>query len=269
MHDLVAKLKQGQKAMWALGDYSVVAERLIAAADALATECGIRPGAQVLDVAAGNGNFAVVAARAGAKVVACDITPRMIELGRARTEAEGLAVRWDEADAEELPYPADRFDVAASVFGVMFTPQPTRVVAELVRVTRPGGLIALANYSPQGFLPRLGELVEHALAAPPLPLPSHFLWGDEGELRRRFSAHDLSIRTIPRTLTFTFASVAEARSFWEGTSGPLALRQRLAQSAYADFLGRLEAEISAMNRATSDSVVLETPYLLALVRRPN
>src|SRR5438445_9244037 len=117
--------------MWSLGDYARLAEALEPHAEALADACAIHPGTSVLDVAAGNGNFAIAAARRGATVIASDLTPRMVELGRARSESEGLAIEWQEADAEELPFETDRFDVVVSVFGAMFAPQPERVAAEL------------------------------------------------------------------------------------------------------------------------------------------
>jgi ubiquinone/menaquinone biosynthesis C-methylase UbiE len=144
------RLKEGMKWMWSLGDYPELATRLQPHAEALVQSCAIGAGMKVLDVAAGNGNFAVEAARRGGEVVASDLAPRMVELGRARSEAEGLAIEWLEADAEELPLSTDRFDVVASVFGAMFAPRPGRVAAELFGVTRLGGLVAMANYSSAG-----------------------------------------------------------------------------------------------------------------------
>src|SRR6266704_5983571 len=125
-------MKEIQKFMWSLGDYGQIA--------------------RITDVAAGNGNFAVAAARRGASVVASDLTPQMIELGRKRCEAEGLQVEWVEADAEDLPFEADRFDCCASMFGSMFAPRPPVVTKEMFRVTIPHGLVAMANWTPEGFL---------------------------------------------------------------------------------------------------------------------
>ncbi len=118
----------------------------------LAHACGIRPGTTVLDVAAGNGNFALAAAAAGARVTACDLTPRMLEMGRARSEAAGRGIEWIEGDAEELPFPDGRFELVASVFGAMFAPRPDLVARELFRVCSDGGTVAMANYSADGFL---------------------------------------------------------------------------------------------------------------------
>ncbi len=176
--DASTRMKDAMKWMWSLGDYRELAERLEPHAEALAAACGIRPASEVLDVAAGNGNFAAAAARRGARVTACDLTPRMVALGRERSQAEGLAIQWLEADAEDLPFPDDRFEVVASVFGAMFTPQPERVAAELFRVARPGGRVAMANYADSGFLGRISELL--AGYAPPRPaeMASPFAWGD-------------------------------------------------------------------------------------------
>src|SRR5690348_11874920 len=120
----------------------------------LARRC-VRPGMQVLDVAAGNGNFALEAARIGADVTASDLSPRMIELGEARSSAEGLRITWAEGDAEALPFPSSSFDVAASVFGAMFAPRPELVAAELFRVVKPGGVVAMMNYGMGGFFAQL------------------------------------------------------------------------------------------------------------------
>src|SRR5712692_3754075 len=144
--------------MWSLGDYSRLAEVLEPHAEALADACDISRGATVLDIAAGNGNFALAAARRGATVTATDITPRMVELGRARTAAVGN-MTWHEADAEHLPFPDASYDVVASVFGAMFAPQPQLVSPEMFRVARPGGLVAMANYSPGGYLGRMSALI--------------------------------------------------------------------------------------------------------------
>src|SRR5712691_1677597 len=144
--------------MWAQGDYAAVAPLLEPCAIKLAGLCDIGPGMNALDVAAGNGNFALAAAGRGAKVTACDLTPKMIEMGRARGKAEGRETEWIECDAEALPFPDASFDVVASVFGAMFAPQPERVASELFRVCRAGGLVAMANYSPYGFLSSMSAL---------------------------------------------------------------------------------------------------------------
>ncbi len=197
-------MKDAVRWMWSLGDYGALAEYLEPHAIELAHRCGIHPGTEVLDVAAGNGNFAIAAARLGATVVATDLTPAMVELGRARTRDLGLAIEWHEADAEELPFPEARFDVVASVFGAMFAPRPEQVAAELFRVARTGGRVVMANYGPNGFLARFTGLLAAYGPAPPPGMPSAFDWGDRDEVHRRFAGRTSAIEVYPQTLSFQF-----------------------------------------------------------------
>ena len=152
-------MRDAIRAMWSLGDYGALAVHLEPHAIELAQRRRLQAGSEVLDVAAGNGNFAIAAARLGATVVATDLTPAMVELARTRTREEGLAIEWLDADAEASPFPMKCFDVVASVFGEPSAPDPDRVAAELFRATRPGGLVAMANYGPKGFLPRFTALM--------------------------------------------------------------------------------------------------------------
>ena len=144
--------------MWGLGDYPDLGSLLEPYARILAVAAAVKPGMDVLDVAAGNGNFAIAAANAGANVTATDLTPKMVELGRLRTDAANLKVEWRVADAEALPFAEEAFDLVASVFGAMFAPRPARVGAELLRVVKPGGVVAMANYSKPGFLGSFADL---------------------------------------------------------------------------------------------------------------
>jgi SAM-dependent methyltransferase len=255
--------------MWSLGDYGELASHLEPHAEALAEASGIRPGMEVLDVAAGSGNFAVAAARRGATVTASDLTPRMVELGRARSDAEGLAIEWLEADAEGLPFPAVSFDVVASVFGAMFAPRPDLVASELFRVARPGGLVAMANYAAHGFLPSLAALLaKHGPAAPAVPLPSPFLWGDPDEIRRRFDGLASAVDVERRTVTFAFDSPEEWLPFWERTNGPqLALRSMLPDEAYRALCEDATRLARELNTAGDDRLVLDSEYVLVLARR--
>src|ERR1700724_69383 len=198
--------------MWSLGDYSRLAELLEPHAEALADACHIRPRATVLDVAAGNGNFALAAARRGAIVTATDLTPRMVELGRARSAAVDN-IAWAEADAEQLPFADSTYDIVASVFGAMFAPQPRLVAQEMFRGAKPGGVVAMANYSPGGYLGRLSEAMYSLSAHPAFELPSPFLWGDEDELRRRFEGLSSRIEVEHLTLHFESSSVASFLDF--------------------------------------------------------
>jgi len=248
--------------MWSLGDYGKVAVRLEEQAKDLAARCHIRAGMEVLDVAAGNGNFAIAAVRAGANVTATDLTPKMVELGIARSAAEGLEIEWLEADAEDLPVDAGRFDVVASVFGAMFAPRPDRVASEMFRVAKPGGTVAMANYGFGGFLAQTVKMIQPYSPRSPLDLPSPFEWGEETELRHRFNGLASSIDIQHRKLAFAFDSVEDARDFWERTNPPvIALREMLAPESYQKLRGSLSDLIRDLGRTEDGRLVLESDFL--------
>jgi SAM-dependent methyltransferase len=268
--DPIDRMKEATRWMWALGDYREVARYLQAHAEQLAAAADIRPGMDVADVAAGNGNFAIAAARRGARVTASDLTPKMIDLGRARTEAEGLTIEWQDADAEQLPFPADRFDVAASVFGAMFAPRPERVAAELFRVVRAGGLVAMANYANAGFLGSFTDLLTKFSLAPPggLDIPSPFAWGDVEQVRRRFEGKASSLRVERKTVRFSFGSPEEGFAFWERTNPPLiALKTMLPPERYQQLRVEGAGLMGRLNGATDGSLILDSEYLSVVARK--
>ena len=253
--------------MWAQGDYSAVAQLLEPGAIELAGACGLTHGMRVLDVAAGTGNFALAAARTGARVTACDFTPHMIELGRARSEAAGRDVEWVSGDAEDLPFADGSFDVVASVFGAMFAPRPELVASELFRVCRDGGLVAMANYSWDGFLGGMAKLFEKYSQRLAFELPSPFEWGIPDVVRRRFArfARDVDVRSD--RLTWTFASVDEGLEFWERTNGPtFALKATAPPDRYAAFLEDARALMAGLNTSTVGGLELTSSYLLVVAR---
>jgi SAM-dependent methyltransferase len=250
--------------MWSLGDYRDLARYLQPHAEALAVAADIRPGMEVLDVAAGNGNFAIAAAQRGAHVTASDLTPKMIELGEARTVAEGLDIAWQAADAEQLPFDDARYDVVASVFGAMFAPRPERVAAELFRVVKPGGIVAMANYAHEGFLGAFADLLVRYSLAPPggAELPSPFEWGDPIEVRRRFNSKTSSLRLERRTVRFAFPSVDVGFAFWERTNPPLmALKTMLPPERYQLLRTEGAGLMQTMNTATDGTLALDSEYL--------
>ncbi|HXC80108.1 MAG TPA: class I SAM-dependent methyltransferase [Candidatus Acidoferrum sp.] len=261
------KLKEGMRWMWSLGDYPQLAKGLEPHAEALAEACQLRTGDTVLDVAAGNGNFALAAARRGAVVTASDLTPRMVDLGRARSAAAGTPIEWTEGDAEELPFSDARFEVVGSVFGAMFAPRPDLVASELFRVVKPGGLVAMANYSPGGFLGKVSEMMSSFSARPALDLPSPFVWGDEGEVRKRFAGLATSIEVIHRRLAFESSSVDRFLKFWEETNGPHnALKAMLPPDGYQKVVRAWVALVNQLNETTDGSVEVSSPYILVLAR---
>lgn len=254
--------------MWSQGDYPSLAEKLEPHAQALADACRLKRGTSVLDVAAGNGNFAVAAARRGAIVTATDLTPSMVDLGRART-GDIVAIKWSEADAEQLPFAEASYDVVASVFGAQFAPRPEIVAAEMFRVAKPGGLVAMANYSPGGFLGRLGDLMASFSAHPAFELPSPFAWGDEDQVRRRFAGLASSIDVQHRTLYFESDSVAGFIEFWERTNAPLAaLKTMLSPEAYQQVIAQMSRLVQDTNESPQPAVRLSSPYILVPARKP-
>jgi SAM-dependent methyltransferase len=267
----VQPLKDVQKLMWSLGDYREIARQAEPTAAALVEACGVEPGMQVLDVAAGTGNVAVAAARRGARVVASDLTPKMLQWGQERSAAEGLAIEWVQADAEDLPFDDGRFDVVVSTFGAMFAPRPPVVAAELFRVTRPGGVVGLANWTPQGFLGRQIELSSGYAPPPPGPggPPSPLLWGEPEVVRARLADLAASVQIQPRMAPVRFASTQAAREFYERYNGPLiALRKLLPPERYGALLAELEGLVDRFNRATDGTVAIDAEYLLVVARKP-
>jgi SAM-dependent methyltransferase len=261
------ELKDRIRWMWSLGDYSRVAEVLEPHAEALADACHIRPHTTVLDVAAGNGNFALAAARRGGIVTATDLTPRMIELGRART-APVSEIEWAEADAEQLPIADATYDLVATVFGAQFAPRPRPVAAEMFRVAKPGGLVAMANYSPGGFLGRMSAVLASLSAHPAVELPSPFLWGDEEEVRHRFEGLAQSIEFDHRTLYFEGDSLEGFLAFWEETNAPQnALKNMLPPDAYQQIRAAALSLFAELNESTDGRVKLGSPYILVLARK--
>ena len=254
--------------MWSLGDYASLAQVLEPHAEALAAACDIRPGSTVLDVAAGNGNFALAAARRGAIVTASDLTPRMVELGRARCATAGVSIEWAQGDAEQLPFADAAFDVVASVFGAMFAPRPQLVASELFRVVKPGGLVAMANYSPGGFLGRLSEMMASFSARPAIDLPSPFQWGDEDEMRERVRRPATSIEVVHRTLVFESPSVEGLLKFWEETNPPQnAMKAMLPPEAYQKVTAAWMALVKDLNESTDGGVRVSSPYIQVIARK--
>jgi SAM-dependent methyltransferase len=266
--DANERLTQSITWMWSLGDYAELAPRLEPCAIALCDACAVTPGMAVLDVAAGNGNFAIAAARRGARVTASDLTPRMIELGRRRSAAEGLDITWTQANAEGLPFSAGRFDVVASVFGAQFAMQAERVASELFRVARPGGLVGMANYATAGFLHAMADLLVSLRPSTGAELPSPFQWGDPDEVRRRFAGLATSVDAEARRAAFEFPSLESGWAFWERTNAPwAAVKAMFPPEAYAALTQRALDLMRSLNRADDAGLRLEWDWLLVRARR--
>src|SRR5215211_7856487 len=196
-------LKTRLKSMWMAGDFGQIANVIQGAADEFIARLDLKPGDRVLDVACGTGNLAIPAARTGATVTGVDIATNLLEQARARAAAEGLKIQFDEGDAEKLPYEDGSFDVVVTMFGAMFAPRPELVSAELKRVVRPGGFIAMANWTPTGFIGQMFKIMASHVP-PPAGMPSPVLWGKEETVRERFSEGISKLEARPQMVTFEF-----------------------------------------------------------------
>ena len=251
--------------VWALGDYDRVSRDVLEPfGPALVHACRVGPGVRVLDVAAGTGNVALTAARAGGDVVASDLTPALLDVGRRRAEAEGLAVEWVEADAEALPFPDASFDVVTSSVGVMFAPDHVAAANELLRVCRPAGLIGLVNWTPESWSARFLTVLS-------APVPPGVLWGDEDHVRGLLCDGLETRDTFRHELVVDhFASGADLCAYYAEHFGPMIA----AYAAVADDPERraaLDRDLLAFAEETAEDgpegVVFRFEYLLAVGRR--
>jgi SAM-dependent methyltransferase len=263
----LATVKGRQHAAWSAGDYAVVGTTLQIVGETLCEALDLRAGEQVLDIAAGNGNATLAAARRWADVTSTDYVEALLERGRARASAEGLAVRFEHADAESLPYADARFDVVLSSFGVMFTPDQEKAAAEMARVCRPGGRIGLANWTPSGFIGELFKLLGRYLPPPP-GLPSPALWGTEERLRDLFGHRLDSIAIERRDFVFRYRSAAHWLEVFRTFYCPMvkafgALDGTKQESLAADLVALAER----FNRATDGSLVAPSQYAEVVILR--
>ncbi len=254
--------------MWSEGNYPAIAEVLLPVARALVDACAISAGQELLDVAAGTGNVAVLAAEEGASVVASDLTPALIELGRARSAEAGLDIEWAEADAEALPFEDARFDCVTSSFGAMFAPRPEVVAREMFRVVRPGNTVGMANWTPEGFQGQL--FARRSRYGPPLPegVPPAGDWGREEVVRERFDGLAATVDLERRTVPFEAESPEALWSFFEENAGPAVMaRKMLPETTYAEMREDGLALVREWNTAGDRSVVIDAEYLLVVARR--
>jgi SAM-dependent methyltransferase len=239
--DLIA-VKAKQQETWSTGDYAVIAARIALVAERLAEAADLRAGSRVLDVATGSGNAAIAAARSGSEVIGVDYVPALLERARRRADAEGLEVTFLDGDAESLPFPDASFDAVLSVFGAMFAPDQERTAAELLRVTRPGGTVALANWTPDGFIGGLFRTVGRHVP-PPAGLRSPIEWGTEPRLQELLGGGVARLDVQERAFTFRFRSAEEFvdlfRTWYGPTAKAFAALERAGQVALADELTAL------------------------------
>jgi SAM-dependent methyltransferase len=265
----IAALKERSRHLWGLGDYARLAEILEPAAKSLVDACAVSAGQEILDVAAGNGNFAVLAAREGAGVVALDLAPHQVELGRARCEAEGLSVEWVEGDAEDLPFEDQRFDCVGSVFGAILTPQPEVVAREMFRVVRPGGTVGLTAWTKHGFQARLFGLFASYSPAQhdDLPRPND-VWGTEELVRERLGGLAGSLTVEQGTMSWEADSPTAMFDSLGQTAGPqAALKQVLPEERWAELRDEAIAVIEDSAVPANGGIAVEGEYLVVVAHK--
>jgi ubiquinone/menaquinone biosynthesis C-methylase UbiE len=260
-------LKIRQQATWSSGDYAVVGTTLQIVGESLCEALDVRSGQNVLDVAAGNGNASLAAARRWCEVVATDYVPALLDRARERADAERLDIEFRVADAEALPFPDGRFDVVLSTFGVMFTADQERAAAELVRVCKRGGRIGLANWTPDGFIGHVFKTVGKHLP-PAAGVKSPVLWGTRTRIAELFEPHATSVTTAQRSFAFRYRSAEHWLKVFKGYYGPvLKAFAALDPSAQASLERDLIALIAQFNRSGDGSMVVPSEYLEIVITR--
>ena len=268
-HPDLEMVKGRQRAAWSSGDYAVIGTTLQIVGEELCESLAldVHAGQTVLDVAAGNGNASLAAARRWCEVVATDYVPALLERARERAAAERLAIEFREADAEALPFSDATFDVVVSTFGVMFTPDQERAAAEMIRVCKPGGKIGLANWTPEGFIGRLFKTIGKHVP-PPAGVKSPALWGTQARIVELFAPHAGSITTALRSFVFRYRSPEHWLEVFRTYYGPVHKAfAGLTPAAQADLERDLLALVGDANRAKDGSMVVPSEYLQVVIVR--
>jgi SAM-dependent methyltransferase len=260
-------VKARQQGAWSSGDYAVVGTTLQIVGEQLCEALDLRSGQKVLDVAAGNGNASLAAARRWCDVVSTDYVPALLDRGRQRAEAERLDIEFREADAEALPFPDGMFDAVVSTFGVMFTPDQDRAAAEMIRVCRRGGKIGMANWTPEGFIGQLFRTIGRYLP-PPTGVQSPALWGTTDRLAELFGADAAAIRTVEREFVFRYHSPAHWLEVFRTYYGPVHKAfAALDPTAQSSLREELLALIGRFNRSGDGTMVVPSAYLEIVITR--
>jgi ubiquinone/menaquinone biosynthesis C-methylase UbiE len=257
----LAELKSRMKSTWMAGDFAQIANFTAREAENFVGRIGIAPGAKVLDVACGTGNTAIPAAKVGASVIGVDIATNLLEQAGKRAVAEQVEIQFQEGDAEDLPFADHSFDVVLTMFGAMFAPQPDRVAAELIRVCKPGGMIAMANWTPQGFVGKSFQVT--ATMVPPPPMPAPVLWGDEGVVRQRLAKGTSQVICTRQMARFAYPfTPKEVVGFFRQHFGPTQTAfSRLDAAGQEAFASLLEAHWTEHNMAKDGTTQVDSEYL--------
>jgi len=263
----LAAIKTRQQAAWSTGNYAVVGTTLQIVGETLCEALDLRAGSRVIDVAAGNGNATLAAARRWCDVTSTDYVPSLLEAGQARALAEGHAIQFREADAENLPFPDASFDVVLSTFGVMFTPNQERAASELARVCKPGGKIGLANWTPESFIGQVFKTIGKYVP-PAAGVKSPALWGTQARLDELFDKTAREIRTTSREFCFRYRSPAHWIEVFRTFYGPITKAYgALDAEKQAAFTQDLLALMASRNRSGDDTLVLPSEYLEVVIER--
>jgi SAM-dependent methyltransferase len=260
-------LKARLKTTWMSGDYDHFSRYMEKDAERFYRRLGVQPGTRLLDVGCGAGQLALIAARNGAQVTGCDIATNWLDHARARAAAEGLDIRFEEGDAEALPYGDGQFDVVTSLIGAMFAPRPELVAAELMRVCRPGGMIAMANWTPSGFIGQMFSTISKHIA--PSGMPSPVLWGDPAVVRHRFSEGVTSLKCTSRAYRFEYPFPPdEVVEFFRVNYGPMSRAFAAINGSARDNLrSELTLLWSSHNRAVDNTTKVDAEYLEVIATR--
>jgi len=267
--DMTDPLTERVRATWTAGDFGRIARGYARGSSEFIARLGLEPGERVLDVACGTGNLAIPAARTGASVTGIDIASNLIAQARARAAVDRLSIAFDIGDAEQLPYATGSFDTVVTMFGSMFAARPERATAELLRVTRSGGRIVMANWTPSGFV---GEMLRATVKYAPAPLgiPSPLLWGTDDAVRARFAEGTASVVLTRRLMTFEYPlGPEEVANYFRLWYGPTLRAFAALDEANRDGLRRdLERLWTDHNRATDGTTRVQSEYLevLAVVK---
>jgi SAM-dependent methyltransferase len=264
-------LKTKHRAMWAMGDYPTVVSDVVAPLGPILVDAaGIKAGDLVLDVAAGSGNAAIPAARGGARVIASDLTPELLETGQKLAAEAGVQLTWETADAEALPYGDSEFDAVLSCLGVMFAPHHQTSADELIRVCRPGGTIGLLSWTPSGFIGQMFATMRPYAAPPPPGAQPPPLWGSEDHVRELLGDRVEQVRTETRTLRVTHYTSPEAfRDYFKTNYGPTISAYRFIADD-PDRVAALDHDLAELGQRFdigTDSYVLDWEYLIFIARK--
>jgi ubiquinone/menaquinone biosynthesis C-methylase UbiE len=263
----LAAVKQRQHGAWSSGDYAVVGTTLQIVGEQLCEALDLRAGSKVLDVAAGNGNATLAAARRWCDVTSTDYVPALLKRGRERAAAERLTIEFREADAEALPFPDASYDVVVSTFGVMFTPDQDKAASELARVCKSGGKIGLANWTPQGFIGQLFKTIGKHFA-PPAGVKSPALWGTSARLQEMFGSQASEIAAEPRMFVFRYRSPEHWLEVFKSFYGPmLKAFAALDETGQAALRRDLMTLLGEFNHADDGTVVVHSEYLEAVITK--